>query len=210
MANSIAGIASVMISVHGREDVCRRTQEQVARRFGIYPTLFVNGEHPPGKANHLANVRAALEGALAQGAEHVLFLEDDLDFADSFPSAVQAACASAYAIVALYAPGLRYYPLAVQRQIARGRCVPGLYPVVNRREWFGSQALVLRRSAAQTCLTWYEWLFLDLRLQKLVEHPMAIYAPNPVQHYGARLKSTWGRGKPHTSASYIGDTPWTP
>src|SRR5690606_2748934 len=116
---------------------------------------------------------------------------------------VEAACASS-AIVALYAAGLSFYPAEVRRQIQAGQqCRPGLYPVVNRRRWFGSQALVLPRPAVEALVAQPSDDYFDIRIAKLTDWPLAVYVPNPVQHYGAALGSTWSKyGKPHTSRSY--------
>lgn len=192
-------VVAVMISVVGREDVRQRTINQL---LPLQPMVFVQ-DMPLGKDNHCANVRAALKWGIATEMQHILFLEDDLDFAPTFVTALTVACQSSYPIVSFYAPGTRFYPAAVRRQIERGDYQPGLYPPINRSAWFGSQALLLRRDVAKLCIEQYQDMWLDLRLQKLTDYPMAIYVPNPVQHYGYHLKSTWsGNGKPHYSRSY--------
>lgn len=200
MCLSALDIVAVMISVPGRAEVRARTIEQL---LPLQPMVFAQEDMPLGKTNHCANVAAALTWALAQDMEYILFLEDDLDISTHFDAAVNTAYESGRPIVSFYAPGMRFYPAAARRQIERGQYEPGLYRPISRAAWFGSQALLLRRDAAETCATQYQDMWFDLRLQKLTQFDMAIYVPNPVQHYGGRLKSTWsGDGKPHMSRSY--------
>lgn len=194
-------VTSVMVSVAGRERVRARTLSQLAARW--QPRVFQAEDVPPGRKNAHLTAQAALHHALLLDAPYTLYLEDDLDFAPAFDAVVDAVTAQDHYAVALFLCGLRFYPAPVRRAIETGhRYPPGLYRVVSARAFYGSQALLLSRRAVANILddwhlTGYGTDFLDCRVGAVcADRPGSffVYAPNPVQHYGAVLRSTWSRG----------------
>jgi len=105
-------------------------------------------------------------------------------------------------VITFYLAGYSFYPAAIKRALkADDNYEPGLYRIISRKRYFGSQALLLKREFALRLLS--EWNNGPLDRQVGMTDDMWAYVPNPVQHYGARFKSTWSsRGQPHYSRSY--------
>lgn len=182
-----------MISIHNH-NVRASTRESTLRqleRFGITPEVFFS-ELPLGIENHTENARNALGYLSGEGG---LFLEDDLEFSKNFSDALAEIEASRLSPVALYVPGRSFLSAAVRR----GDC--GIQPLINSKKFYGSQAIYLSSDTIAWLLcNWLPGKFFDTQLQRLRVYG---YFPNPVQHYGARLSSTWSKyAQPHRSFTY--------
>lgn len=180
-------VCCVMISVPQRAQIRLHTLNQL-RQFGFEAQVFIRSDLPLGARNHRAVVVDALRFGLDSNRPYILFLEDDLDFAAHFSAAVAESMLSGAPVVTLYCAGYRFYPRELKRAL---KCnLPyesGLYPVANRRRFFGSQALLLSRSFVEQLLTGWRWGYLDNRVGWIAPPSMMLYAPNPVQHYGVNL-----------------------
>ena len=186
------GVCCVMISIPQREQVRLRTLEQL-QPLGFDARVFVRPDLPLGSRNHHAVVVEALNFGLASGCAHILFLEDDLDFSAKLPTAFTTCARSGAPVVTLYCAGYRFYPPALKRALKRDQPYKsGLYRVMHRRIFYGSQALVMTREFVEWVLRGWRRGYLDTRIARIAPASMMLYAPNPVQHYGACLKSTWG------------------
>lgn len=199
-------VCCVMISIPQRDQVRQRTLMQL-RPLGFEARVFMHPELPLGPRNHYAAAVDALRFGLASGRPYVLFLEDDLDISRRFPAAVAESVQAGAPVVTFYCAGYRFYPAELKRALKQGRpYAPGLYPVAWRCLYFGSQALLLSREFVVQVLDGWRKGYLDNRIARIAPASMRLYAPNPVQHYGACLPSTWGvfLAWSHSSASFQG------
>ena len=192
-----------MVSIPQRKSVRLRTLAQVP--FPV--SVFQRPDLPLGLENCHATSVAALRHGLSSDRWFVLYLEDDLDFAPNFVGVLHECMEADLPVVTLYCPGYQFYPAALKRALKGGESYkPGIYRLVNRRRFFGSQALLFRRDFVKRILQGWDGGLLDNRIAEIAPREMGLYAPNPVQHYGAHLRSTWSaRGKPHYSRSFIGE-----
>jgi hypothetical protein len=193
----------VMISVPQRAQVRQHTLGQL-QQFGFEAQVFARSDLPLGARNHRAVVVDALRFGLDSNHPYILFLEDDLDFAAHFPAAVAESVRSGAPVVTLYCAGYRFYPPKLKRALKHGQPYEsGLYPVANRRRFFGSQALLMSRSFVEHVLMGWRWGYLDNRVGWVAPPSMMLYAPNPVQHYGVNLQRVCKvLSLPHTSHSF--------
>lgn len=192
-------ICVVMASIQGREEMRAATLAQLA----LDVQVFVRPDIPLGTANCHAVQCDALEHALVTGRPFVLFVEDDLLISSLFPAALAVSVAAALPVITFYCAGKQFYPAALQRAVvANERIEPGLYRVCNRRRFFGSQALLMRRDFVEAILWDWDAGPLDLRVAELSPDTFSAYVPNPVQHLAP--PSAWSRrGKPHHSRSFV-------
>jgi len=195
----------VILSIPERDNVRARTLEQLSKH-NIFPSVTIQSNPVRGGLIYRAYCRAVLKKSLMREPSHILFLEDDLNIGEGFGTALSVASQSGFDVVTFYNPGLRFYPAKIKRAIVSAmKYTPGIYKLVNRKRFFGSQALLLKSRFAKRLLNnWPKECYLDTAIANFANE-IYLYAPNPIQHYGACLKSTWSsQGKPHFSKSYIG------
>lgn len=170
-----------------RDDTLRQLND-----LQIIPQVFYS-DKPLGLKNHTEASKKALNFLLKTGG---LFLEDDLKFSDKFLHTLSEVAACKFSPVALYVPGKSFLPAPVRR----GEF--GIKKLVNSTRFFGSQAIYLSSATIGWLLdNWIDNKFFDTQLQRLTIYG---YFPNPVQHAGAALPSTWSKyGKPHRSVTYV-------
>jgi len=197
--------ASVMVSISERESVCRSTLSRLSRH-GITPVVFTVDDVPLGMENCRINQQTALRYGAEQETDFVLFLEDDLEFCSFFRTALSQAIEQDRDVITFYLAGYSFYPASLKRALRSGGAyLPGVYRITNHRRYFGSQALLLKIEFIEHLLIRWDDGPLDTRLPLFTDDIWA-YIPNPVQHYGSRLKSTWSpHGKSHYSRSYQQD-----
>jgi hypothetical protein len=193
----------VMISVPQRDQVRLRTLNQL-QQLGFDAQVFIRLDLPLGAKNHRAVVADALRFGLASGRPYILFLEDDLDLSKRLPAVVAESVQAEAPVTTLYCAGYQFYPPELRRALKHGQQYDaGLYRVASRRRFYGSQALLMARSFVEQVLEGWRWGYLDNRVGWIAPPTMMLYAPNPVQHYGANLKRvckviSW----PHYSTSF--------
>ena len=195
----------VMLSIPERDRVRSRTLEQLHAQ-GIFPCVTIQDNPARGGEVYHSYCKAMLKRALDKGSPSILFLEDDLDVGVGFSASVSVAMQADVDVTTFYCPGMQFYPTKIKRAIKTNtKYDSGLYRLVNRKHFFGSQALLLKSEFVLRLLgEWPQGCYLDTAIARVATE-IFLYAPNPIQHYGACLKSTWSSyGKPHFSRSYIG------
>lgn len=199
-------VVTVMISVPSRDQVRQRTIDGLHRCGLAEPRVFICNNLPLGKANHRANTLQALEYEIANGKSHILLLEDDLDFSSSLADSVFASIESGKEAVSLYVSRSKsFYPRPIREYLnGQGERPPdGVYPVCNSKSFYGGQAILLDRNVISDRLQDYRDAnrYFDNWFRTALD--LWFYFPNPVDHYGASLASTWSSHRhPHRSGSY--------
>lgn len=198
-------LVTVMISIPAREAVRKRTLENL-ERLGLNVDYISICNLEPGYENHKWNVLNALAFALDEPATHILFLEDNLDFDGGFPEALAGGMEAQKDVITYYvSSNLSFYPLAIRNWL-RGywpRPGDGLYRLSGRKKFFGSQALLFRSDYIRQVLESYKIGsgYFDGWVGGCGD--LWLWFPNPVQHYGAEIKSSWSKhGQPHRSITY--------
>lgn len=172
-------------------------------RFRIIPEVIEQISVQRGGVAHKNNVLAALSKC---EKEFLLFCEDDLQVSAFFPQALKTALEENRQVVTFYVSANKaFYPSAIRGYLNGHYPKPdeGLYKVCNRKSFFGSQCLLLRSDAIEKIVSgWDDEEYFDNRLGKIIKD-FWLYFPNPIQHAGGKLKSTWSpHGQPHQSITF--------
>jgi hypothetical protein len=187
-------IAAVMISCPQREQVRQETLARLAATdwpVGVQVILDVESMPTSEYASSNTEVRQlaashkALQVALDQGQQWVVFMEDDLLFNRHIYANLVAWEPVANATLNL---GSLYTPGGNKSVMLAG---PGWY-TTDASSFYGSQLLVLSREAAEYAVRhWEEAVGLqDLRISRLsAGKPIYMHDPSLVDHCGA--PSTW-------------------
>ncbi len=184
-------IQAGMISCTARDEVRRQTLRNLERTDWGQAEVLVEMDDGVGDDPKERQQRSALrllKRFLQAKGDHLLFLEDDLDFnrwlrhnLEQWPP-LQARSVT---LAGLYNPGLREEACDVKSRAY----------VIRADHIFGSQAFLLSRKAAQFMIEhWNEVEGMqDIRMSRLagrLGRPIYYHSPSLVQHVGA--KSTWG------------------
>jgi hypothetical protein len=197
-------LCAVMTTIPERRDVLFRTMVS-AQAAGLQGIRVFEQADPTRNGNaHRCNAINAINSGIHSGVRHVLYLEDDIEFASWFTSALKEAAASDSDVVTFYNPGRSFYPASIRRCIDANQPIHrGMYRLSGKSGFFGSQALLLSKEFAERVLTGWTSGNFDRRVAEIAGDIM-LYAPNPVQHYGACLRSTWSPyGRSHRSITYV-------
>jgi hypothetical protein len=183
-------IAAYVLSCPGREDVRQRTLASLRRTdWGEEPTVILDdSDHADRRDRQVAACRRLLAEALAAGEwDHLLFLEDDLEFNQHLRHNLES-----------------WWPLRHGRVYLASLYNPGVWLLVHGpgcaaaepESVYGSQAMLLSRRCADYVLEHYdEGIGMqDIRMSRLAAHlgPIYYHTPSLVQHIGRA--STWGGG----------------
>ncbi len=172
-------------------------------RFGISPKIVEQKNQRRGGLAHKENVLAALSMA---ECEYLLFCEDDLQVSEHFPRCLEVAMkANKQAVTFYISANKAFYPAEIRGYLngLYPRPDEGLYKLCNRKSYFGSQCLLLRSDAIKHIVNgWDDDEYFDNRLGRVIKD-FWLYFPNPIQHAGGKLKSTWStHGQPHQSITF--------
>ena len=181
-----------MISCPERAGVLSRTLSNLSGTDWADAPVHVQIDDGTGKDHRERQTRCAykaLEHAYAQGADHILFLEDDLEFNAHFRHNLRH-CRPIFrsgGMASLYNPGLTEHACDLN----------GPVRFIKPQVAFGSQALVIPRGVVQHFLeNWDDVAGMqDVKVFRLFERlkaPLLYHAPSLVQHVGS--KSVWGGG----------------
>ncbi|MGO8698727.1 MAG: glycosyltransferase family 9 protein [Limisphaerales bacterium] len=186
-------IQAMMITCRERDDLRRRTLENLARTdWGDLP-LHIHFDSPAdgnGEQRQAQSSYLALRKSLDCQADYILFLEDDLDFNRHIRHNLchwDPIRRGAVTLAGLYNP----------RLCVRACDLKSNARIIDPNFAFGSQALLLsKETAAYVVRRWNDILGLQdtkiYRLAGCLRKPVFYHAPSLVQHIGAR--STWGGG----------------
>ncbi|HXG47253.1 MAG TPA: glycosyltransferase family 9 protein [Methylomirabilota bacterium] len=195
-------LAAVMPSYPLRHTMREQTLARLAATdWGHRPVRVALDRRFPNRHDNIAYTSwCALQAGLKTGAEYLLYLEDDLDFNRHLYHNLQQwprLRARQVTLATLYNPALP----------EMGWDIPPSAFAVDPRGFFGAQALVISRAAAEHLVQ--HWLeapgFPDLRIRDLLaswKRPLFCHNPSLVQHRGRR--SSWG-GFFHTACDFDPD-----
>ena len=184
-------IQAMMITCRERDDLRRRTLENLARTdWGDLP-LHIHFDKPAdgdGEQRQAQSSYLALRKSLDYRADYILFLEDDLDFNRHIRHNLcrwDPVRRGAVTLAGLYNP----------RLWATGCDLRSNARIIDPKFAFGSQALLLsKETAAYVVRRWNDVSGLqDTKIYRLagrLRKPVFYHAPSLVQHIGA--SSTWG------------------
>jgi len=199
-------ITPVMTTIPERQEIRSETLSQLCDAGIPSVNIIEQSDATRGGDALRRTQRKALTCGLRTSSP-ILYLEDDLRVSREFLKAIVHAHESDFEVVTFYATNKSFYTAPVRRAILNGEAYePGVYRLTNQRGWFGTQCVLLSQSAAQKIKEkWEGKMYLDDYLSSKGPE-MGVYAPNPVQHAGAELGSTWSPyGKPHKSISFEHD-----
>jgi len=198
-------IVAYMLSCAARDGVRAATLGRLAiTDWGddVVVVLDETGAERPQERQE-RTARRLLETAAADGAELVLFLEDDLEFNVHLRhnlahwAPLRAAGAGGHLLGSLYNPGV----VAVERHLEQA------FSIAHPETVYGSQAFLLsRETVARVLAGWHAVIGMqDIRIARLAAAagPIHYHWPSLVQHVDAA--STWG-GTPHWARDY--DASW--
>jgi ADP-heptose:LPS heptosyltransferase len=186
-------IEAVMISCMERNEVRRRTLENLARTdWGDMP-LHIHFDTPDGGTPIERQVQSscvALKKSLDYRADYILFLEDDVDFNRHIRHNLRnwaPVTSGAVTLAGLYNPRLREKAWDLKSN-AR---------IVDPNSAYGSQALLLSKETVEYVVRRWDDVpgGQDIKMTRLAGRlgkPIFYHAPSLVQHMGTR--STWGGG----------------
>lgn len=193
-----------IVTVPERADICEKTVADLERKWDICPTkVFMQRKSKRGKLSLVYQQQLVLKFYLQTDIDYLLFLEDDLIFSDRIPPAE----IWKHDLLSLYLPNKRFYPARIFRDFK----IFCIFEIINRKAYFGSQAILLSREAAKRLLKrWHIFFgksystypYLDRMLSEFDEFPFMSVSPNFIQHRSP--KPVWSSyGKPHKSISYV-------
>lgn len=193
-------LTTIMISTRERDG----SRDETLRRLwqsGLSPVTLIQTT-PASKDGHRSQSVTALQAAQSDGHD-LLFLEDDIGVSSGFRRALASARNSAFEVVTFYTAGMSFYPAALKRRILDGDLGEpfAMFEPTNRRGYFGSQSVLVKRQAIGRLLALMEW---DGRqFDNLLPDAGRFGAvfPNPVQHLG-RQSVTSARYHFHDSRSF--------
>jgi len=188
------GTYKALITIRGREVYAQKVAEKLGKDVAIYCN-----DLPLGLGNHTHNTFNALTDFVRSNAKTLLFLEDDIIFADRFNWDNLDKNYGNYEIFTFYTPRSLILP--------QDRNKYGIIKVI-RSNFFGSQCLLMSRSFVLKLFSRLDKnLYLDTNIQRYcVTNDIDIYTilPNPVEHLD--LPSSWScKGRPHKSIWFWGD-----
>lgn len=181
-------LTAAMPSVAHRRAIRSLTLSDVAA-CGIAPLVVEQpASWPVGIASQRQTARLAVSSALAACPEatHLLYVEDDVHVSQTLSAVLPSLMASGCPIT-LFLSARMFYPAIVRRTIVDGGQLPcQIVPVVNLRQWWGSQAVLLPSDIARALGDWPcedgGW---DILLKSwLITHEvsLSVAVPNLVQH----------------------------
>jgi hypothetical protein len=200
--------ARVFATIHtvpgGRDGVFDRTLRQL-RAAGVSPTVFTTEGVPAGKLNSVMTKQKVLAAFLASPAQFCLFLEDDLDVGRDFKRVLDDVAETyEWEVFTFFLAETAFLSPEMTRAVRNGdKIKPGFYPVVNASKWWGAQACWFSRRVGLELVPYLEGQRgiaekrnhsgnIDTGIARVcARHGFEIttYHPNPVQHFGATVKS---------------------
>ncbi|HXU80703.1 MAG TPA: hypothetical protein VN914_04860 [Polyangia bacterium] len=186
-------IVAHVLTCPERAPVLRNTLASLrASDWGEEPRVLENrDQHRDGRVRIQRGTRAVLERALAEGAEAILYLEDDLVFNRHLRRNLEA-----WAPLAAAAPDAPFYGTLFRPPgipVLEGGALANTARLPAERT-FGNLALVLSRATMRHALEHWdeEVLEADAKLARLAGRlgPLWLHTPSLVQHVGGR--SVWG------------------
>lgn len=173
---------------------------------GVHPEVFLS---PCDPATREEGIRTALQALAACRGGAALILEDDIEPSGDFPTWLRIAQAQDQPVTFCT---MRWHMLPRSVIAAKKTFQPlptGLYPVRDRKRWWGSQAIYLPAHVVELALTspyehvkggfdnWLRGLFLlhGLHLQVAVPNPVQHRDPRPTFGHpvdGPRRSNTYG------------------
>lgn len=193
---------AAMITIPERETIRLQTLSNLAY-FEIYPDVVIQDVSGRGGIFHKNNVLQALKTC---SKDYLLFVEDDIEVCEQFPRIFENCLMAGKEVITFYiSANKQFYPYGIRGYLNGNFPMPdeGIYRVNNRKNFFGSQCVLLRSDAIQKLIAkWNDETYFDNLIGKVIKD-FWLYFPNPVQHAGAKLKSTWSvHGQTHQSITY--------
>jgi hypothetical protein len=197
-------IVAYVLSCAARDAIRHRTLEGLAATdWGADPIVVLDAssaERPQERQEQTA--RRLLERAAADGADYILFLEDDLEFNAHLRhnlehwQPLRAAGPDEHLMASLYDPGV-----AAERWD-----LEHAFSIAYPHMVYGSQAFLLSRATVATVLSGWSTVpgMQDIKISRLAAAagPIHYHRPSLVQH--ADVPSTWG-GHYHWARDYSAD-----